>query len=75
MHTPIAKRGNGLSYGLGWKIKQYNGLQVVEHAGGYPGVSCFVSMVPERNFGLTLLCNMDTIKLEKLSDRIINRLF
>lgn len=74
MQTPIAGQVTGVSYGLGWAIKQMDGMKMVSHAGGYPGVSSFVSMAPERKLAMTLLCNMDTIKLEKLSERIIKRL-
>ena len=74
MQAPIARREAGFSHGLGWEIKQLDGMKMVAHAGEYLGVSSFVSMIPERKFGLTLFCNMDTIKLGKLSERIVKRL-
>lgn len=72
MHTPAGKRKNGMGYGLGWSIKQRNGRKVVEHAGRYLGVSSFITMMPEHEFGIALLCNMDMIQLGKLADRMMN---
>lgn len=71
MHAPIANRKKGLSYGLGWNIKNNKGLKIVEHAGTYLGVSSFVSMIPEQQFGMILLANMDQIQLMNVSNKII----
>ena len=43
MQTAHAKREEGLSYGLGWTIREQHDLHVVEHAGQSLGVSSFVS--------------------------------
>ncbi|SHG51492.1 serine hydrolase domain-containing protein [Ornithinibacillus halophilus] len=71
LFEPLAKREEGLSYGLGWKLKEFQGLKIVEHAGGYPGVSCFISMVPEHKLGIILLSNMDQITLMNVSNKLI----
>lgn len=71
MFAMIAHREPGLSYGLGWKIKTINDLKIVEHAGGSPGVSSFAAMVPEKEFGLVMICNIGEVPLQKISDQII----
>lgn len=70
MFSMIAQRESGLSYGLGWKVKIVRELKVIEHAGGYPGVSSFASMIPDKNFGLIMLCNIGEAPLQILSDKI-----
>ncbi|MBM0066797.1 serine hydrolase domain-containing protein [Alkalicoccobacillus gibsonii] len=72
MFSMIAQRAPGLSYGLGWKIKNVRDLNIVEHAGGYPGVSSFAAMIPTINVGLVMLCNTDGIPLQNLSDQILD---
>lgn len=72
MFTMIAQRDPKLSYGLGWKVKKVRDMKVVEHAGGYPGVSSFASMIPNNRFGLAILCNTGDVPLQGLSDEIID---
>lgn len=72
MFSMIANREPGLSYGLGWKVKLIDNIKVVEHAGGYPGVSSFASMIPEQQFGLMMLCNTGDIPLQIISDKIVD---
>ena len=47
------------SYGLGWFLFRYKGLQIVEHGGNIDGFSALVYMVPEKEFGLVVLTNQD----------------
>lgn len=75
MFVMMAPREPGLSYGLGWKIKRVRNLKIMEHAGGCPGVSSFAAMIPEKNFGLVILCNTGEIPLQKISDQIIDSLY
>ncbi|WP_404450231.1 beta-lactamase family protein [Sutcliffiella horikoshii] len=72
MFSMIAQREPRLSYGLGWKIKKLRDSKVIEHAGGYPGVSSFASMIPAKNFGLIMLCNIGDAPLQILSDSIVD---
>lgn len=75
MKQRMAKREQGLSYGLGWKIKDYRGMEVVEHAGGYPGVSSIATMIPQEQFGLVLLSNADSTPVQQMADSILNSIF
>lgn len=72
MFSMFAQREPGLSYGLGWKIKKLRDSKVIEHAGGYPGVSSFASMIPAKTFGLVMLCNIGDVPLQILSDNIVD---
>lgn len=72
MFSMIAEREPGLSYGLGWKVKKMRDRKVVEHAGGYPGVSSFASMIPAENFGIVMLCNTGDVDLQTVSDQIVD---
>lgn len=73
MHTSLIDEEPG--YGLGWKIKTYQGITVVEHAGSYPGVSGLVAMVPEQQFGIIILANRDQVRLENISHKIMRMHF
>jgi len=62
-------------YGLGWKITELEGLNIISQTGSYPGISSSIAFIPDKNFGLVFLCNTDTIQLDKLAYRIIRRWF
>ncbi len=55
--TPQIEIGNGVSYGLGWMLREVNGRKVIEHGGMIPGFSAQVSLMPEENLGYVLLMN------------------
>ena len=47
------------SYGLGWATWNNNGHQVVEHGGGFIGINCNISMVPDLGISIVVLSNHD----------------
>lgn len=47
------------AYGLGWFTYHYRNLSVVEHGGNIDGFSALVFMVPEKQFGMVVLCNQN----------------
>lgn len=49
-----------VTYGLGWIIADYKARKVVEHAGNIAGMTALVAMMPEENFGMVILTNMDS---------------
>src|SRR5699024_2760811 len=65
----------GVGSGLGWRVRNLQGLKVIEQTGSYPGISSAVSFIPEKKFGIVFLCNTDTIQLNRLALRIIKRWF
>ncbi len=62
--TPVSKFSNKMhpskhlsSYGMGFNLFDYHGSLVVNHAGGLDGMVSHVAFVPEKEFGLVILCN------------------
>jgi CubicO group peptidase (beta-lactamase class C family) len=47
------------SYGFGWFDYRFKGLKVVEHGGNIDGFTALVYMIPEKDFGLVILCNQN----------------
>jgi CubicO group peptidase (beta-lactamase class C family) len=45
------------SYGLGWRLSDYHGRLLVNHGGGYDGMSSFTALVPDENLGIIILTN------------------
>jgi CubicO group peptidase (beta-lactamase class C family) len=50
---------NFFEYGLGWFLQDYRGKKVVHHGGNIDGMSALVTMIPEDNFGMVILTNMN----------------
>lgn len=46
-------------YGLGWGMRDYEGVEVISHSGGILGFVTGVSIVPEINLGIVVLTNSD----------------
>ena len=68
VHEPVVKTPHGnyfnrwanlddAYYGLGWRVFDYDGMQVVHHGGGVRGFRSEMAFVPERNIGMVLLFN------------------
>lgn len=47
-------------YALGWRVYDYDGERVVMHAGGVAGYRALVVLVPERDFGFSVMWNTAT---------------
>jgi CubicO group peptidase (beta-lactamase class C family) len=47
------------TYGLGWRIQDYHGRKLVQHAGGVDGMRTLVTMLPEERLGVVALSNME----------------
>lgn len=52
--TPDGK----MAYGLGWFLREWNGLKVVEHGGNIDGFNSLVAMIPEKKLGFVMLTNV-----------------
>ena len=50
---------NFFEYGMGWFLQDYRGKKVVHHGGNIDGMSALVTMIPEDNFGMVILTNMN----------------
>lgn len=45
------------TYGLGWRLFDVDGLQVISHTGTISGFQAFISLVPKLDLGIVLLSN------------------
>ncbi len=52
-----------LCYGLGWLSYDYRGLRVLAHGGMIDGFRVLLAMVPERDYGFAVLCNLHDCRL------------
>ena len=56
--TPFqSPRGKVLPYGLGWFIRNYNGIKVLWHTGLWTGTSSLLVKIPEQDLTLIMLAN------------------
>jgi hypothetical protein len=44
---------------MGWFLQDYRGKKVVQHGGNIDGMTALVAMIPEDNFGMVILSNMN----------------
>ena len=51
------------SYGLGWFLQKWNGLNVVQHGGNIDGFNSMVAMIPEKKLGFVMLTNVSASSL------------
>jgi len=63
----------GIGYGLGWMLRDWEGVPVVEHAGGIDGFTAQVSLIPTRNAGYVLLMNLFGSPLQESSRQVVYR--
>ncbi|MBK8149702.1 MAG: beta-lactamase family protein [Acidobacteria bacterium] len=52
--TPNGK----IAYGLGWFVREWNGMKVLEHGGNIDGFNALVAMIPEKKLGFVMLTNV-----------------
>ena len=48
-----------MAYGLGWFLSDYEGKYLVQHGGNIDGMTALVAMMPEEQFGMVILSNMN----------------
>ena len=75
MHAPqiVIRREGGMgqmnpsahlmAYGLGWFLSDYEGKLLVQHGGNIDGMTALVAMLPEENYGVAILSNMNGTSL------------
>jgi CubicO group peptidase (beta-lactamase class C family) len=59
MWTPVLKENDGRGYGLGFGVGDQHGWKFIAHSGGQKGTSTLIYMIPEKNFGVVLLSNLE----------------
>ena len=63
--------GKETGYGLGWAVMDKFGFRLLAHTGGQQGTSTAFAVVPERNAGVVVLCNLDSVNVEQLAMQIL----
>ena len=63
--------GKETGYGLGWGIVDKFGLHIFAHTGGQQGTSTAFAVVPSRNAGVVVFCNMDNVDVNQLAMQIL----
>jgi CubicO group peptidase (beta-lactamase class C family) len=53
------------TYGLGWEIIQYEGVEIMQHGGAYAGSLSMLAMIPSLKFGVVILTNGDYHPLQE----------
>jgi len=60
------------AYGLGWSLKDFNGMKVISHGGGLPGFHSKVTFVPEDSLAYVILGNQISYLVEALDRKILD---
>src|SRR6184192_250080 len=63
--------GKPSGYGLGWGITDKFGLHILAHTGGQQGTSTAFAVIPDRNAGVVVLSNLDSVAVKKLAMQIL----
>ena len=70
---PVEKVGRPDKYvGLGWFLDKHRGLSTVYHSGQDVGFSTYFVLIPERNIGVTVLCNTTPAPAEKIAYTLLD---
>lgn len=59
-------------YGLGWFVKDFEGMKIISHGGGLPGFHSKVAFVPEDSLGYVILANQITGLVGALDRKILD---
>jgi len=75
--NPEFKSKHFYTYGLGWFLEDYEGRKIISHDGGANGFVTNTTLIPEENFGFTILTNTDANNFygalqQQLTDAILN---
>ena len=60
------------SYGLGWFLKDFEGMKIIQHGGGLPGFHSKVVFVPEDSLGYVILANQISGVVGALDRKILD---
>ena len=69
--TPRIEIVPGISYGLGFMIRQWRGKRLLEHGGNIDGYSAQVAWLPEAGIGLAVMANLSTTPMTTLATEAI----
>ncbi|MGG4048765.1 serine hydrolase domain-containing protein [Paenibacillus favisporus] len=75
MYEPVWKFDSENGYALGWGTREVGSRTFIEHGGGFPGVSAYVSMAPSDRVGVVVVSNHDKTPTQKICYKVLDTLF
>ena len=69
-----ALRPSFAEYGLGWRLRDYQGRRIVSHTGGLAGMSSQITLVPAEKLGVVILTNSESDLMAALTYRLLDDL-
>jgi CubicO group peptidase (beta-lactamase class C family) len=69
-----ALRPNFAEYGLGWRLRDYQGRKIVSHTGGLAGMTSQITLVPSDKLGIVILTNSEADLMVPLTYRLLDDL-
>ena len=66
----VLNNGEQISYAFGLSIGEYRGLKTVGHSGSWRGFRSHLIRFPEQNFGVVILCNLNTFNPLRLTEKV-----
>ncbi|HEX4574672.1 MAG TPA: serine hydrolase [Gemmatimonadales bacterium] len=67
-----ALRPTFAEYGLGWRLRDYQGRKTVSHTGGLAGMTSQVTLVPAERLGIVVLTNSESDLMVALTYRLLD---
>lgn len=62
--------GREIPYGLGWEIGEHKGMKTVYHGGAQQRVSTLLYTIPQKQFTVVLMSNLEDVRLAPLAAEI-----
>ena len=69
-----ALRPSFSEYGLGWRLRDYQGRKIVSHTGGLAGMTSQITLVPSEKLGIVVLTNSESDLMAALTYRLLDDL-
>ncbi len=69
-----ALRPSFSEYGLGWRLRDYQGRKLVSHTGGLAGMTSQITLVPAEKLGIVVLTNSESDLMAALTYRLLDDL-
>ncbi len=66
----VLNNGEQISYAFGLNIGEYRGVKTVGHSGSWRGFRSHLMRFPDQNFGVVILCNLDTFNPLSLAEKV-----
>lgn len=62
--------GEAVSYGFGWEVRKFLGLETILHGGSWIGFRTFIQRFPEQKFSVVILSNLAQMGVNRLAGQI-----